>query len=158
MKNLRAWAAALAVTIFVAGAAAVGAQGTGWLSLFVSESSGAVQSRGLDTFGKAVLIGQGTASPTAANSGANPSDGEFYVVTADSTAPSAQVYDETAAVWNDVTYVPTANLTESYYFVPGSAFPTSGAAAEDALANDLENVVWTRQFHTTSSSLSTKRT
>lgn len=142
--KLRNWAFALAVSIFVAGAVFVEAQGTGFLSLLISESSGAVQARGLNEWGRAITIGFGTASPTSSNSGVAPQDGEVYVVTAASTSPDLRVYDANESVWNNVVYTPAANLTEGQYIVPNGV-PTSGAAAGDGLAGDLDMVCY-REF------------
>ena len=44
--------------------------------------------------------------------------------------------------WETVTHSPDANLAESQYWLPGTAYPAGGAAAEDALANDLEVVCY----------------
>lgn len=102
MKNLRNWAAVLALSIFVAGAAALEAQGTGWLSHFTNERSGEVQFRALSSYGRPVLIGFGTAVPTASNDGVPPMDGELYVVTAGSTEPDVQFWSANSSAWNSV--------------------------------------------------------
>jgi hypothetical protein len=108
MKSLRNLAAVLTVAIFVAGAVAIEAQPTGWLSLLIQESSGAVQSRGLGAYGAPVLVGRGTAVPTVANSGAPPQDGEIFIVTAASTDPDVQIYNVNDAAWQTIASIDNA--------------------------------------------------
>ncbi len=111
MKNLRNWAVVIALAVFVAGAAALEAQGTGWASLFIQESSGAVQSRVLGTYGAPLFVGRGTATPTVANSGSPPMEGELFVVTGDSIEPELLLYSvNTGAFTSVVTSVLLANL------------------------------------------------
>ena len=108
MNKLRNWTIVIAIAAFVAGAVALEAQPTGWLSLLIQESSGAVQSRGLGVYGAPVLVGRGTAVPTGANSGAPPQDGEIFIVTAASTAPDVQIYDANSATWLTIANVDAA--------------------------------------------------
>ena len=79
--------------------------------MLIQESSGAVQSRGLGTYGAPVLVGRGTAVPTVANSGAAPQDGELFIVTAASTDPDLQYYNANGAAWESV---PTIDAAQSW--------------------------------------------
>ncbi len=143
MKNLRGWIALTAVAVFVAGAAAIEAQGTGWLSLLIAESSGAVQARGLNVYGAPIFVGRGTAVPTVANSGAPPMDGELFIVTADSTSPDLQWYDDTNSTWNSVagldiaeTFTAGVTFSATTTFTGASTFNgdvTMGSDEEDAV-------------------------
>ena len=118
MKNFRNWAFGMAVGIFVAGAVFVEAQGTGFLSLLISESSGAVQARGLNNWGRAITVGFGTALPTGSNSGVAAQEGELYVVTAASTSPRLRFYDLDETDWNFVHKSSAADLTTATFFYP----------------------------------------
>ncbi len=118
MKNFRNWAFGMAVGIFVAGAVFVEAQGTGFLSLLISESSGAVQARGLNEWGRPVTLGHGTALPTGGNSGVAAQEGELYVITAADTSPRLRFYDREETNWNFVATSSAANLTSATFFYP----------------------------------------
>jgi hypothetical protein len=146
MKKLRNWAALVALTIFVAGAVALEAQPTGWLSHFTNASSGTVQFRALSSYGRPVLIGFGTAVPTAANDGAPPMDGEVFVVNADSTAPDIQVYDANGSAWDTIarldvnaqTWTPAQTFTAAATFNGDVTFGTATSAA--AASSDAVNI------------------
>lgn len=164
MKNLRNWAFALAVTIFVAGAAALEAQGTGWLSMSTNESSGAVQARNLNIYGAPIMVGRGTAVPTVANSGAPPMDGEFYVVVADSTAPDIQFYDNNASAWYTVastdfaqTFAGAQTFSGALTFNAASTLGEDGdddvtiigpVVRDSTFREDFDSVLWTGSFET----------
>lgn len=55
---------------------------------------------------------------------------------------TAQLNVDNGSAWESVNSSPNANLTESVFWLPGTAYPAGGAAAEDPLANDLENVCY----------------
>lgn len=96
MKNLRNWAALGALAIFVAGAAAIEAQPSGWLSLYTAASSGATQARGLNVYGAPIFVGRGTSTPAGI-------DGEvFNVLSTTSTGAQLQSYSSYDNSWNDV--------------------------------------------------------
>ncbi len=118
MNRLRNWAFALAVTIFVAGAAYLEAQPTGFLSLYESESSGAVQFRALSEYGRPIMLGFGTAVPTTGNSSVAAQDGELYAVIAADTSPYLRFYDNEDSDWNYVAVSTAANLTSATFFYP----------------------------------------
>ena len=131
MKNLRKWSLALAATVLVAGAATLGAQSTGWLSLFIEDSSATVQARGLGRYGAPILIGYGSAVPTLANSGVGPMDGEFFVVRASGSTPDAQVYSASDGAWLTLANI---DLAQTW-----TAVPVFGAGV--SLGNDEDDSV-----------------
>lgn len=124
-----------------------------------------VYQRPLSRLGHNQGVGAGSALPTLSNSNMAPLDAEIYQVVAPGTSnPTLNQYSSSLGDWqravmsrddgqpvtflddDDDTYygiiVPDDTVTSSFYYLPGSAYPISGAAAEDALANDLENVCY----------------
>lgn len=101
---MKKWIFGLLAAVLVVGAIVyvpVDAEGqpTGWLSFLVQDPQGTVQFRALDQYGFPVMVGHGTAAPTAANSGANPMDGEIFMQHATSADPVMRVYSQTNSAW-----------------------------------------------------------
>lgn len=132
MKKLLPFLAIGALLAFLVAPIAT-TQPTGWLSHLTQAPQGTVQFRALDAYGFPVMVGHGTAVPTAANDGAAPMDGELYVTRAAGTDPALEIYSTNDGAWYDVPYEDTMTLTGEWTF---DANITIGADEDDTLTVD----------------------
>ena len=99
--KLRNWAFALAVTIFVAGAVTIEAQGGGF-GIFESTTA-TVHFQGRSSRGLPAFVGQGSAFPTVAVTGLQPFNGElFNLVTGPDDFPQLSQYRTNTSEWAQV--------------------------------------------------------
>lgn len=138
MKKLLPFLAIGALIAFLV-APVASTQPTGWLSFLLQDPQGtAVTFRALDAYGFPVMLGHGTAVPTAANSGAPPADGEVYIVHAANTTPDVQVYDTSTTSWYTF-----ASIDIAQTFTPAQTFTGAVTMNGSVTVGDNEDDTFT---------------